>query len=324
MKDQYGSAGRDQFNVGRDLHIHKNGKNAVQNKQSRSGKDDGSNNTKAAGGIGGLIVVAIVIFLIANSSSGASPPTVRFPARGSRWPVGATTISVMAPILTRLQACAKAPVLTPVNCPQAQVSPDPSSVADVHWSLHGNPADGAKILFSRNQFVVGGTAIMLVKYSDYNGGNLAVDVVHYRAYVDWRNGQGALSRITDVSAASGPRVVKHRPNFTWNQIANAVLNAFDYCIRERSVPLSPQCPTEQNSYITSGNAARWHLTADPLSNIQENFDSASGLIYVTGSYAMSVSYSTYFGSQQASESGNYNAAVAVDGTRMDVLQIASS
>ena len=271
-----------------------------------------------------MTIVIIVIIVIANSAtSGDTASYVPFPARGSAWPTGATASAIMAPVLTRLQTCSQAPVLAPVNCPQSE--PDSySDAADVHWSLHGDPSDGAKIVYLKNRFYVAGNAAMKVMYSDATGDNLIVQIVHYRAQLLWRNGQADLTGIRGVSASSGPRIRKHEPEVTWSQLEEALRFAFNDCVAATSAPLPPQCPIDPYSSAT-GNNARWRLTADPLLNAQESFDSASGLIHVTGSYAMSVAYSeTLLGQQHDSSSGNYDAAICLDGTKVDVLQIQAS
>jgi hypothetical protein len=151
-----------------------------------------------------------------------------------------------------------------------------------------------------------------------------VQVVHYRAQVLWQNSAAVLSRIEGVSTASGPAIVKHEPAVTWNSIRQAVLSAFQNCTSSRSAQMPPQCPTEQNLDIPA-SSAKWILASDPVANAQESFDPSSGLINVTGSFAFNVSYHVFLlGEQHSSEAGNYNARVSVDGSKIDVLQIAVS
>lgn len=283
----------------------------------------GGDRRKTAAGGGGFFIALIFIAVVANSAGSGTPsPTIPFPVRNSPWPPGANVTSLEAPVVSRLQACAKAPVLAPVNCPQSQ-SDDYSDVTRIHWSLHGDAASGAKVVYYKGQFYVGGNAVMTVAYSDAGGDNLVVQVVHYRAHVLWQDGRATLLGIRGVSAASGPVVVKQKPNVAWNKIRESVRSAFNRCAEARSAPLPPQCPVEQDSGIAGSNA-RWRLTADPLLNTQETFDPASGLIHVIGSFAMSVTYPVFlFGKQHNSEAGNYDATVSVDGAKIDVLQIAA-
>jgi hypothetical protein len=320
VKDQYGSAGRDQYNVGRDLHIHDTGDGSSHTNSTRG--INGKKREATAGGFGILVTIVIIVLITNPFSSAHSLPNSPFPSKGNHWPAGITFESIMAPVLHGLQTCSHAPVLKPANCPQAQADDYSSDVSNVHWSLHGNPTDGAKVVYWHNRFIVGGNAIMKVAFKDDNGHNLDIDIVHFRANVRWQNGQAQLVTLTGVSSTSGPRVVKHPPAVTWNQIETAVRDAFNACVRERTMPLSPPCPTGQSFYETGGDA-RWHLTGDPLLNSHQSFDPASGIINVTGSYAMSVTYPTLFGKQRASQSGNYNAAVSLDGSRISVLQIKS-
>lgn len=325
MTKQYGSAGRDQYNVGRDVHIHGIPTRSDRGSGSQgTGEDAGDNGRNAKAGAGFLVVLAVIVVIAINSaSSGGSAPTLPFPSRSSPWPPGATASSVIAPVVSRLQACAQAPVLSPVHCPQSQ-SDDYSDITDVRWSLHGDAADGARIVYSKNKFYVAGNAIMVVTYSDAGGDNLAMNIVHYRANVLWQGGHATLTKIEGVSTASGPVVVKQRPNVTWSQVQAAVALAFGNCAKQRSAPLPPQCPTEQDSSF-SGSKPRWRLTSNPVLNAQESFDRASGLIHVTGSFAMSATYNVMLlGKQHDSEAGNYDAALSVDGAKIDVLQISAN
>jgi hypothetical protein len=293
------------------------GERTQSNGDNRSGE--------AAGGLGFVIVVIIIIFLaLSGASSGTSLPKIPFPSHGDRWPAGATTEAVMAPALSALRACAAAPVLTPVNCPQAQPDVYSDSV-NVQWSLHGNPADGAKVKHWRGKFYVAGNAVMEVSYSDTLGDDsMAIQVVHYRAYLLWRNKAASLISIIGVSAASGPVIAKNEPTVAIGDVKKAVLAAFKSCAASKSAPLPTQCPTASSSDIAAG-AAHWRLTADPLLNIHESFDTSSGLIHVTGSFAMEATYSdTLMGSAQNSNAGNYDAIVSIDGTQPEVLEITAS
>jgi hypothetical protein len=324
MIKQHGSAGRDQYNVAGDLHQYRL---KVESEALRTGwrkdKDGGGElqHGVAAGGGGFIVIVIIVIIVIANS--GSSLPNIPFPSRSRDWPIGATASAIMLPVLSRLHACSLAPVLAPVNCPQSE--PDSySDVATVHWSLHGDPADDAKIVYWKKQFYVAGNVAMEVTYSDAAGDNLIIQIVHYRARLLWRNGQATLTGIQGVDAASGPRIIKHEPKVTWSQVREALRSAFNNCVKATWVPLPPQCPIDPYSGAT-GNNAQWRLMVDPLLDAQESFDSASGLIHVTGSYAMDVTYSgSLLGQQHDSPSGNYDATIWVDGTSVDVLQIRTS
>ncbi len=178
------------------------------------------------------------------------------------------------------------------------------------------------VVYRKNRFNVAGNAIMEVIYSDSTGNrNLNIQTVHYRAQLSWRNSRAVLLGIQGVSAEPGPTITKHMPNVAWSQVLAAVRSAFAHCAETRSVPLPPECPTDPNSVIPRGNG-RWRLTVNPLLNARESFSRVSGLIHVTGSYAMSVTYSELLlGKQHYSEAGNYDAIVSDDQGRLDVLQI---
>jgi hypothetical protein len=325
MDRQHGTAGRDQYNVGRDLHKVTVKVGPGQLKEVLDGKDGtgGIPGKRAAAGGSGAVVVFVIIAVIAYAiTSSHSTSNTPFPAKGGPWPRGATVAGVMAPVLSRLKTCARVAVLTPVNCPQSM----PDSYGDatgIHWSLHGNPADGAKIVYLNNAFEVAGNAIMKVFYSGIDGNTVSVQTVHYRAQLRWRDGRASLMGIKGVSGAAGPLIRKHKPAITWDQVSKAVRSAFNYCAGSSSAPLPPQCPVDQYSGI-SGSHAHWRLTSDPLLNAQENFDPSSGLIHVTGSYSLSVTYSDILGRQHDSQNGNYEATVSVDGQTIEVLQIAAS
>ena len=288
--------------------------------------DDGSGTGrgKAAGGFG-FFILFIIIALIINSCLSSNPAAkVAFPTHGNPWPPRASVNVVLAPVLTRLQACAQAPVLAPVNCPQAKSDIYASAAADVHWSLHGDAAQGARVVYWKKAFDIAGSAIMEVTYSDAYGSNLAVQVVHCRASERWLDGRPILSSIRGVGGSAVPIIRKSRPDVAWTSLQEAVRSAFNQCVAAKSAPPPPQCPSDPNSAI-SGSDPRWRLVSDPLLNASESFDPATGLIHVTGSYAMKVTYDVVlFGRQSASQAGNYDAMISIDGSRIDVLQIVAS
>lgn len=327
MNDQYGYGGRDQFNIAGDAYF-------IRDDSSKSDKPDEAEFGAAAdgqdtqGSPGGgaflfFLVAGIVGLFIWGSLGGNSLPTVRFPSHSDRWPVGSSRSLVLGPVTNRLRACSRAPVLSPANCPQS-ISASDAVASPTPWRLYGDPADGAHIVFWKNRFYVAGVAVMRATYSDDNGDELSVQIVHYRAILRWLGGAAELSSIRAVSASSGPRIVKHEPLAPWSQLMQAVRASFIKCARSTSAPLPPQCPTEQGSDII-GSKARWRLTDDPLLNATKRFDSSTGLIHVSGSFSLKVTYNVFLlGIQHGSEADNYDATVAVDGPKMTVLQITVS
>jgi len=317
MNDQHGYAGRDQYNIAGNAYFH-----GDDSYPSEAGTASGENTTN---GVGGFLLIAGIILLAiwGISASGTSLPTVRFPSRSNPWPAGATRSLILSPVMTRLRTCSHAPVLAPDNCPQS-ISDDTDVPAPAPWALYDDPADGAKIVYWKDQFYIAGNAVMKATYSSDSSDSIAVQIVHYRATVHWLNDTATLATIKSVSASSGPVITKHEPKIPWSQLQQAVLSAFVKCAGSESVPLPPQCPTNENSDITGSNA-RWHLTANPVLNAAESFDRSSGLIHVIGSYAMSASYHLFlFGVQHDPEAGNYDATIAIDGSKVVVLQIANS
>jgi hypothetical protein len=286
-----------------------------------SGNSESSSTPPSIKTIGSIIAIIVVVVILAYScSSGSANTSSTFPQRGDTWPKGATASVITAPVVQRLSICASETTASPANCPQS-LSDSYSEVSDVRWSLHGNPADGARVIYLNRQFQVAGNAVMAVDYNDYQGSEFALQLVNYRAWVEWNNGNPTLLGITSFSSGVPPTIVKHRPSASWASVTSAVLDAFRQCATYRTAPLPPQCPNDSNSLINGSNA-KWQLDNNPLGNAGECFDSSSGLIYVTGSFYMSVSYSvTLFGAQQGDMQGNYKASVAIDDGKPVVLQL---
>jgi hypothetical protein len=265
-------------------------------------------------------IAIIIVFLIYSCSNGGSTTSSAFPQHGDSWPKGATASSIIAPVVQRLNVCANEPTQSPANCPQS-VGDSYSGVSNVRWGLHGDPADGARIVYLDGQFQVAGSVVMTATYNDYQGSEFSLQLVNYHAWVVWNNGNPSLIGITSFNSGTPPAVVKHKPSFSWPSVASATLNAFHQCATYRTAPLPPQCPNDPNSPIDGSNA-QWQLDNDPLGNAGGCFDPSTGLIHVTGSFYMSVSYSVVlFGTQHSDLQGNYRASVAIDDGKPVVLQI---
>lgn len=269
-----------------------------------------------------IIVIIIIGVSILNSGGSGSGKADPFPNRSDQWPKGATAASVLAPVNQRLSACAQEPVLSPVNCPQSLSDDDNSPVSDVHWTLHGNPTDGARIVYIDKQFQVAGNVIMIAAYQDSSGNEFSLRYIHYRAWVNWNSGNPGLIEITNFAGSTPPKVSKRNPGVSWSNLQSAVLLAFRKCASSRTIPLPAQCPTTADSPILGDNA-RWELSNDPVLNAQQNFNSSWGYIEVTGTFSLRVTYSIpLLGSHHlGGEAGNYHAIVTLDGTRLDVLEI---
>src|ERR1019366_6670604 len=244
--------------------------------------------------VASLILLVLILFF-SKSCSGKSPmpppPPSGFPTHSDPWPTGSTLGAVINPVAQSLTACAKAPVLNPVNCPQSQSYYDPSSVSNVRWGIHGSPTDGARVVYLDGQFQVAGSAIMTASYTDSQGAEFALQLVHYRAWVSWNNGQPQVISIIGFTG-NPPRIVKHNPSMARDKINEAVRAAFLACAASEKAPLPPQCPSEPNS-VVDGSNAHWQLDNDPLANARETFNSSWGDIHVTGSFSMSATYSVF-------------------------------
>ena len=218
-------------------------------------------------------VIAVVIVLAYSCSNGSTNVSSTFPRHGDRWPKGATASAITAPVVQRLTICAHEPTASPSNCPQS-LSDSYSDASNVRWSLHGDPADGVRIVYLDHQFQVAGNAVMTVDYNDYEGSKFSLQLVNYHAWVDWNNGKPSLTGITNFSSGVPPTIVKHRPSLSWSSVTSAVLNAFRQCATYRTAPLPPQCPNDSNSPIY-GSDAKWQLDNDPLGNAGECYDSSA-------------------------------------------------
>lgn len=285
----------------------------------RPDKPTGSANFKAIG----IIILCLIVgtILLFNSfSSGSANTAGQFPLRSDKWPAGATAAKIIAPVVQTLSSCASEPVLSPANCPQL-ISDSYSGVSDVHWSLHGNAGDGANIVYIDNQFQVAGNAVMDVSYNDAQGSEFSLQLVHYRAWVAWNGGSPSVTSITNFDNGTPPVINKHLPAVPWASLTGAVVDAFRQCASYREAPLPQQCPNDPSTGIYGDNAS-WQLNNNPVGNAHECFDATWGLIHITGSFYMTASYHVFLlGTQHGVEQGNYKAIVAVDGNKVNVLQI---
>jgi hypothetical protein len=297
-----------------------NGDNQEDEPKDEGADEQSQTSTKAF--IAMVAIVVVFIFIVSQcGSDGSTSHADLFPKKIGHWPAGATAEAVLAPVARRLAACAEEPLLSPVNCPQSQPGSDDSSVSGVHWSLDGDATDGARVVYVDRQFQVAGNAVMSVEFTDSDGAEFHTDLVHYRAWVDWNSGRPTLTSIIPFEGATPPSIVKHEPHVEWAGLQGAVLAAFRKCASAKIAPLPPACPTPEGSDI-SGSHAHWQLDNNPVLNAQEHFNKHWGYMDITGTYSMSATYSVFLlGKQRGIESGNYDAIVTIDGSRIHVLQI---
>jgi hypothetical protein len=273
-----------------------------------------------------LVIVAILIALLisAASSNGAG----QFPDKSDHgWPPGVTRSAILAPAITWLAAaCADVKVLSPVNCPQS-VSPEDDSVSSVQWVLHGDPGDAARVVYWDGEFQVLGHAVMTVTYKTQDGDFWQMDTFGYQATVTWADGHAALasSGLQRASLDFGPAISKHDPRLPWGEVSSAVMAVFRQCAASTDTPLPVPC---MNIGVgpESAKKATWELDGSPVVNAREFFDPVTGLLHVTGSYAMRESYVDSYWHTPGSLpfTDNYNATLSFDGARLTVLQISQT
>jgi len=313
---QFGSAGRDQYNVAGDVHITNTGRRPYA--QSAEAEETSGTEGGSSHGSGWIVVLIVLALLIYGAS--ASNEAVQFPAKTAPWPEHSTAQLVETPVVNWLASCANEMVLSPINCPQS-ASSNGNAVSNVHWTLHGNPSDGAQIRYLNGKFWVLGHAVMTVTYTDSaEGDQRQMDIFGYEATIAWNNNHPTLASLKSVGLNAGPSVIEHDPHLPWSLVSATVLTGFEQCAANKITPMPEQC-MGIGSY---GDHAAWRLIGNPLLNARQSFDPATGLVHVTGSYAMTDAYQLpFFGNRENdSLSGNYDAILSLDGTRISLLQIA--
>jgi hypothetical protein len=226
---------------------------------------------------------------------------------------------VRAAVVDSLRTCAAAVVAEPVNCPQ--VLGDASlATPTVTWGLHGDPVDGAQIVYQDDRFHVLGIAVMTADYGVYGAWRTAVRSVRYWAELAWQDGGATVVDIRGHDGA-GPDVVKSALEFEWDEIAPALAAEFAWCASAEFAPMPSKCPnTGQGPRLEH---AAWRLATDPLLNARSSYDNGSGLVTVTGSYAAVVTGRSRSDLTEYTQAGNYTATLVVEGGELAVLQIAS-
>ena len=323
---QFGESARDFFNVARDVNFNYSQPAGTASAGSETMAEDACVPAESPDGNGlgvavWIIAIGILAFLLTGlfSQSSAKSGAVQMPARATAWPSLASTPLVLAPVTGWLASCAGQVVLSPLHCPQS-ASSGGDEVSDVHWTLHGDPGDGAVIRYSGGTFWIIGHAVMTVTYND-SGSQWQLNTFGYEATVTWNNGHPALASPPQaVSLTAGPPVAKHDPDLPWAQVSAAVMAGFRQCAAGTVTPLPAQCM----NIGPEGSHAAWKLIGNPLLDAAESFDPATGLIHVTGSYAMTVAYRESFWDTPATAypSGHYDAMLSLDGTKITLLQIA--
>lgn len=299
---QYGKAGGNQINVGRDLNI--NG-NIPIDPETPSSSGNGSGGAAAGGGFGVLVVLAVVAYFLFSEGALQEP----FPMTNDPWPKGATEGAILASAKDWITNCAREVVLQPKNCPQsANNQPDAKSI---RWTLYGDPTEGAVPHFDEDAslFNVLGSTVMVARYQASGTTIFAVDPIHFWAKIKWQDGQVDVEKVSEFKGKPTIKISKQDPYIPWETLSAAVRVAFERCISATKAPMPAGCPT---GTISNQDEVKWTLDSDPLLTARSSFDSRYGLIHVKGSYAATARHRDMFNKPKSeSQSGNFDAVLAV-------------
>jgi hypothetical protein len=272
-----------------------------------------------------LAIVVLVVYGCYNLFRGSSEVKSSFPIENGQRPAGSSDQAVLGAALGALNACAKVVALKPVNCPQIVDDFYTEDAVQVAWRLHGDPGDGARVVFNgeEGRFHVLGTAVMTVSYKDGQGPRLRLRVVQYWSRVEWAGSQPKVAEIRAYDDTPKPSTEKRNPNLPDNMVFPLVENAFQRCASARSAPMPPECPSSKNPITV--DKAEWKLNGNPLVNARATFDVQSGLIHVKGNYSATVAYKVWLsGATSRTDSGTYDAVISIDNGKPTVLRIQSS
>ncbi|MEV4250803.1 hypothetical protein AB0J63_46340 [Streptosporangium canum] len=278
-----------------------------------SEKDD-SEEVSEGGGCG-LVAAALVfavillIIILANGGEDEPPP-------GKPWPTGISRDTILQPIADKIYNCSMEAVLAPRTCPQSSSSV--AQASKIRWSIHGYPTDGANIRFDGRSFIVDGTAVTSVRFRESSKNRYKVHIIPYRAVV-YKDAEGLrLGSLVQVNEVSD-KVNKKKLSPEWGDLKAQVRSAFDKCTSSKRAPMPPGCP--QSPDVPSTDDSIWTLEADPLLNTDQSFDDNTGIIHVRGSYSIHLEGVGFWGRVNKTQSGDYDAWVAVGDSGIEVLDI---
>jgi hypothetical protein len=213
------------------------------------------------------------------------------------------------------------PVLKPPNCPQAANEME-QSVSDVHWTLYGDPVDGAVVRYEqiRGEFNIVGHAVMAVTYNTpYEGPKFSLKRVSYQAIVAWRHGVAELvPGIESTSISPKLPIVKVGPYPTFPLVNTPVDQAFLRCASSHAMVMSPNCP--HLDATTSATNGHWRIEGDPIVSARSENEPSWGLVDVIGSYAMTYSHDNH---AEPSRGGSYDAVLCTVGSDVRVLGLSA-
>ncbi|MEV1120998.1 hypothetical protein AB0I91_38595 [Actinosynnema sp. NPDC049800] len=266
--------------------------------------------------VGGAIAAVVLLMILFSCFS---DPDEDFTEDSGARPSAATNDHVATAVREALRNCAKAVVLTPLNCPQVGSSTAVGNQV-VSWTLHGDPADGYQAAWRDDHFNVRGNVVMSVVYQDYWGEKLSTYVFGYQTRVDWHDDRPSVGPIGNIAALSDAKIQKRVTGVSLDELRPLMRAMFRECEEATSIPLPLKCPQAPN--LAKREQVSWTFTGDPILNVSITFDKSSGLIHVTGSYASEVSYEAqYSGATKHIVSGNFDALIMVEGDEPSLLQI---
>jgi hypothetical protein len=275
------------------------------------------------------VVVAVVLCLGILSLFPTPPDPNAIPGESGLRPAGATDEAILVAVKGSLVSCAQTRVLRQANCPQS-VDDVIGQADDVHWTLHGDPVDGAyPPVWNNDRFYVAGYAVMTVAYTvPYqvpSPQGFKVQVVPYRAEVTWTDNKAAVTNLRRFDTIDKQRITKRDPGVSLEQVAPVVRAAFQRCAAATQSPMPAQCPS--STAAQASEHATWVLNGDPLPNSKQTFEASSGIVHVTGSYSATVTTRDQFlGMKYGStttQSGDYDASLILNGAELHLLQIRS-
>lgn len=213
--------------------------------------------------------------------------------------------------------CAARSSALPSGCPQAAADWTP---INVHWTLIGDPSSQMEVDVEANpgssqasavpQVVAHGHYLMTVVFDGTGGTKHRFSGGTYALALNWDGSQFAASEAQAFHQPTRPLV---RPSVSDDVVKSAVADAFAACARIKAVSGAPNCPMDFASIDVISNP-QWELVGDQLQGANLGFDEATGVLTVTGSYKMKLSYSTESSAANSANSeGNYIAYVVWDG-----------
>jgi hypothetical protein len=236
-------------------------------------------------------------------------------------PAGATDQAVIGLAVAAVKTCAQAPILNPVNCPQAVNGP--GDAIGVTWTMYGEPAAGAHVIYQDGQFYAYGHTVMTVSYSRGSQQSLQVVRVPFQATVQWQGNQGRVTALKSGDNPSGPVVVPRPAALSDQGALDVTKTQFEQCAQTTSEAWPPVCfvPLPQ-LFVQRTTTFHWRLGSDPRLNARPAYDAEYGVVHIIGSYTLVVTYTDSSGSHTRQGGGNYDGTVGVNGSgRISVLLI---